>query len=109
MQRVAVSTIVLALMVSACRPESDARQDGDSTQVASPSAAVHPDSAPVCFMANASVLARTQGNAGVPDTGVTGWIRLDQFRRDSASAQLIDSDGFALDAAWRRKDRKSVV
>jgi hypothetical protein len=109
MQRAPASTIVLALMVSACRPGSDARQDGDSTQVASPSAAAHPDSVPACFMANASVLARTQGNAGVPDTGVTGWIRLDHFRKDSASAKLIDSDGFALDAVWLRKPDSLIV
>jgi hypothetical protein len=103
------TAIGLALLVSACRPRGDERAGPDSTQVAAPPAAVHPDSVPACFMAATSVLARTPGNAGVPDSGVTGWIRLDQFNTDSASAKLVDSDGFALDAVWRRAADSLIV
>jgi hypothetical protein len=99
----------LALLVSACRSGSDTPGDPDSAQVASSAVAVHPDSLPACFKANASVLARTPGTAGVPDSGVTGWIRLDQFKTDSASAKLIDSDGFAFDAVWRRNADSLIV
>jgi hypothetical protein len=51
------------------------------------------------------VLARSQTPAEL-----RGWIRLDQFgTTDSARAVLVDSDGFALDAAWRRHGPDSFV
>jgi hypothetical protein len=99
----------LALLIAACRPGNEARPVSDSAQVASASTSANPDSIPACFMAASSVLARTPGTAGAPDSGVTGWMRLDQFNVDSASAKLVDSDGFALDAVWRRKADSLII
>lgn len=62
-----------------------------------------------CFAADRSVLARTPGSAGAPASTINGWIRLDHFISDSASAKLIDSDGFTLDATWRRLTDSLVV
>ncbi len=61
------------------------------------------DSAATCFVASRSVLARAPGTVAAGSANLRGWIRLERFAGgDSAGAQMIDSDGFALDASWRR-------
>ena len=98
---------LLAVLLVGCTQERNSGPIPDSAQT--PVATVHQDSVAACFAANSSVLARAPGSAGAPATTISGWIRLDQFAGDSASAKLIDSDGFALDAAWRRSADSLVV
>lgn len=68
------------------------------------------DSAATCYVANRSVLARAPGTPAEGPAELRGWIRLDAFGAgDSAQARLIDSDGFAIDASWRRAADSIVV
>jgi len=97
----------LTAMVLACAPgpESGPRLDS-STTAGSPAA----DSAATCLVAAQSVLARGAGTATTVTAGVHGWIRLEAFAvADSSAARLVDSDGFSLDAAWRRQRPDSLV
>ena len=105
-QRAAIGT---ALLLVSCSRDQDRVPPADSVPDTVATASVHPDSIPACFMGNSSVLARTPGSAGAPPTSISGWIRLEQFRRDSGAAMLVDSDGFALEAAWRRVADSLIV
>jgi hypothetical protein len=102
---------LLAILMLGCRPDQDSVTRTDSTPATTTGAVVVQDSlaGAACFAADRSVLARTPGSAGAPTTAISGWIRLDRFNSDSASAKLIDSDGFTLDAAWRRMTDSIVV
>lgn len=100
---------VLAILLLACAREQSSMPPSDSSQPAAATPALRQDLGAACFAADRSVLARTPGSAGAPTSTIRGWIRLDRFDSDSASAQLIDSDGFTLDAAWRRMADSVVV
>jgi hypothetical protein len=55
------------------------------------------------------VLARARTSATSGPGVLRGWLRLERYgRADSAGARLVDSDGFALDAAWRRGGADSI-
>ncbi len=94
MRRVLDRLVAAALLVS-CQ-QADLNR-GDSAPGASANAR--------CLVAPRSVLARTLE----PDS-VRGWIMIDSSAAsDSAPARLIDSDGYALDARWRRSGDSFVV
>ena len=68
------------------------------------------DSAATCFVADRSVLARAPNTPAAGPANLRGWIRLDRLNDgDSAVARLIDSDGFTIDASWRRVADSIVV
>ena len=100
---------LLVALVIGCTQERNPGTTPDSAQRPAATSEIHPDSVAACFAADRSVLARMPGSAGAPATSINGWIQLDQFKSDSASARLIDSDGFALDAAWRRNGDSLTV
>jgi hypothetical protein len=102
------AAIWLTLLPFACSRDADQAPVVDSIP-ANVSSGVHPDSIPTCFTGNSSVLARTPGSSGAPSTTINGWIRLEQFNRDSAAATLVDSDGFALEASWSRLGDSLIV
>lgn len=97
-----------ALPLPACAPDSEREQLSDSV---SPSRrAATGDSNTACFVADQSVLARAAGSDAPGPADLHGWIRLEQFKTtDSSGALLVDQDGFALDAAWRRYSTDSIV
>jgi len=99
---------VLCAALAAC---ADREPSSDTTDSAA--AALSRDSASdsaACFVSDRSVLARALNTAAPGPADLRGWIRLDQFGvADSAAAQLVDSDGFALDATWRRSGADSLV
>ena len=92
----------LAILLLGCTRERDSGSPPDSVQAPATISVLREEAVAACFAADRSVLARAPGSAGAPASTITGWIRLEQFTGDSASAKLIDSDGFTLDAAWRR-------
>ena len=106
-----------AVLLLACVRERDTVPPSDSAQPEAATPELRQDTATACFAADRSVLARTPGSAGAPASAIRGWIRLDRFDRntgapldgDSATAKLIDSDGFTLDARWRRMADSIVV
>ena len=100
---------LLAIFLLGCSQERDPAMLPDSALAPAAALALQQDSIAACFAADRSVLAREPGSAGAPAFRIVGWIRLDQFRGDTAAAKLIDSDGFALDAAWRRNADSLVV
>ena len=94
---------VLWYALAACSGGSDGRQAADSTAVLP----YGDSSPPSCYVAAQSVLARAPDTTGVAHRG---WIRLEHFTSaDSGAAHLVDADGFALDAAWRRWGADSVL
>lgn len=97
---------LLAVLLFGCTEDRNSSPLLDTPAAASQ---LRSDSIAACFAANSSVLARAPGSAGAPVSTIRGWIRLEQFAGDTASAKLIDSDGFALDAAWRRNADSLVV
>lgn len=99
---------ILVLLLLGCTQGRDPATRPDSTAAAA-AAALRQDSVAACFAGDRSVLARAPGSVGAPASKIDGWIRLDQFTSDSASAKLIDSDGFTLDAVWRRNADSLVV
>jgi hypothetical protein len=99
-------------LLAACVQDGEREPSGDSAESAraSPVPAASADSVATCFVSDRSVLARGPGSPAPGSANVTGWIRLDRFGiADSAPAKLIDSDGFALDAAWRRSADSLMV
>jgi hypothetical protein len=104
---------IVAILILGCTRDQDSATRPDSAPAPGSSTAVafQQDSlaGAACFAADRSVLARTPGSVGAPMSTINGWIRLDRFNGDSASAKLIDSDGFTLDAAWRRMTDSLVV
>ena len=63
-----------------------------------------------CFRTGTSVLARKPGTVSPGPAGLTGWLRMDRpARADSGAARLVDSDGRALAAAWRRIGNDSIL
>src|SRR5512134_2656108 len=95
-------TGMLAILLLGCTQERDPATTPDSVQAPATISVLREEAVAACFVADRSVLARAPGSAGAPASRINGWIRLEQFTGDSASAKLIDSDGFTLDAAWRR-------
>src|SRR5688500_7706418 len=100
------------LAASACAP---------GEQRASDSAARSSDAAPgtsaECYVSASSVLGREAAPArglvseqvAPPDT-IRGWLRLERDTgADGGSARLVDSDGAALGATWRRIGGDSLV
>lgn len=78
------------------------RGDVDRDDLRSGSA---PSRAASCLVTSQSVLART-----LPPDSVRGWIMIDSASAsDSAAARLIDTDGYALEARWRRVGDSLVV
>jgi hypothetical protein len=64
--------------------------------------------ASVCYRDSTSVMGRTTPLTGKPSPG-PGWIQLDDASRaDSGSALLIDADGAAMPAGWRRTHPDSI-
>jgi hypothetical protein len=100
---------MLVMLLLGCTQERDRAIPTDSVPAPAAVSALREDVEAACFAADRSVLARTPGSAGAPASRINGWIRLEQFTGDSASAKLIDSDGFTLDAAWRRKGDSVIV
>ena len=100
--RIGILAAVLWYALAACSG-SDGRQTADSNAVQTQGDA----SPPSCFVAAQSVLARAPDSTGVAHRG---WIRLEHFTSaDSGAAHLVDADGSALDAAWRRWGADSVL
>ena len=101
----------LPILFLGCTRDQDSATPPDSQTAAATAVVVQQDSlaGAACFTADRSVLARTPGSVGAPASSINGWIRLDHFIGDSASAKLIDSDGFTLDASWRRIADSLVV
>jgi hypothetical protein len=63
-----------------------------------------------CYRAAASVLGRRAGAATSPDPAHAGWLRLEgRPGADSGDARLVDEDGAALGARWRRAAGDSMV
>jgi hypothetical protein len=97
--------------MTTCVPGSESEEPGEAREPAAATASgPASDSTTACFVAEQSVLARA-ANANTPGPAdLRGWIRLKQFGvTDSAGATLMDSDGFALDAAWQRTGADSFV
>jgi hypothetical protein len=97
--------------MTTCVPGSESEEPGEASEPAAATASgPASDSTIACFVAEQSVLARA-ANANTPGPAdLRGWIRLKQFGvTDSAGATLMDSDGFALDAAWQRTGADSFV
>jgi len=102
--------LVACILSAACtKDQRDALPD--TTSPAIPTIGIlSRDSAATCYVANRSVLARAPGTPAAGPANLRGWIRLDAFSAgDSAPARLIDSDGFAIDARWRRVADSIVV
>ena len=106
---VPVRSRMLTILLLACTQERDSASPPDSVQAPATVSALREDVVAACFRADRSVLARAPGSAGAPASRISGWIRLEQFTGDSAPAKLIDSDGFTLDAAWRRAGDSLIV
>lgn len=109
---VLIGSVVLA--AAACAP-GEQRQASDSAARTSGGA---PDTAAAeCYVSAHSVLGREAEPArglvseqvAPPDT-IRGWLRLERdSRADGGPARLVDSDGAALGATWRRIDGDSLV
>lgn len=94
-----------ALPVPSCSPGSGREQPGESALSLDPTG----DSAAVCFESDQSVLARARNSAAPGPGDLRGWLRLERYgAADSAGAMLVDSDGFALGATWRRGNADSI-
>ena len=100
----AARPILLACILSGACSKDQADSSSDTTSPGIPTIGILTrDSAATCFVADRSVLARAPNTPAAGPANLRGWIRLDRFGNgDSAAARLIDSDGFAIDASWRR-------
>jgi hypothetical protein len=79
-------------------PASDSARGQDSTDA----------TASACYRDSASVMGRTTPLTGSASPA-PGWIRLDNpSRTDSGAALLIDGDGAAMPASWRRTAPDSI-
>ncbi len=109
--RMSTRLVLLACALSVACGRGDDHSSTDSTALASPTIGILTrDSAATCFVASRSVLARAPGTSAAGPANLTGWIRLEPtVSSDSADARLIDSDGFTLDAFWRRKGDSIAV
>lgn len=108
---VLIGSVVLA--AAACAP-GERRQASDSAARTSGGARA---TAAECYVSAHSVLGREAAPArglaseqvAPPDT-IRGWLRLERdSSADSGPARLVDSDGAALGATWRRIDGDSLV
>ncbi len=107
---VGLKPLAFCAVLSACVPGSDQEPDTSESAAAESGQASAGDSGTVCLIADRSVLARAPSTAATGPANLRGWISLEHFGvRDSAGAKLVDSDGFALDAAWRKAGADSVV
>ena len=107
---VGLKPLAFCAVLSACAPGSDEEPDRSESAAAESEQASAGDSGAVCLVADRSVLARAPGASAPGPANLRGWIRLEHFGvRDSAGANLVDSDGFALDAAWRNAGTDSGV
>ena len=98
------SMICSALLLAACGGRDAAPDDS-----ASAGDSVHTEVATaVCFRADRSVMGRESPLTGRTSTA-PGWIRLDSPRADSGAALLIDADGAAMDASWKRAGGDSLA
>ena len=98
--------IALTLVAGfACSPASDSDASDAPVDSAGPLA-----NSTECYRADESVLARRPGTVADGPPGLTGWIRVDrESSADSGAARLVDSDGMALGAGWRRVSPDSVT
>ena len=103
--------ILLACILSAACGNDQREASTDTTSPGIPTIGIlSRDSAATCYVANRSVLARAPGTPAEGPARLRGWVRLDAFSTgDSAAAKLIDSDGFTVDAWWRRAADSIVV
>lgn len=103
--------ILAGCILSAACANDQRDRSTDTTSPAIPTIGIlSRDSAATCYVANRSVLARAPGTPAEGPATLRGWIRLEAFSAgDSALARLIDSDGFAIDAWWRRAADSIVV
>lgn len=62
-----------------------------------------------CFVSARSVLARAPGSPAPGPAVIRGWVLLDGLAADSGHGKLMDSDGPALSASWRRVGADSVL
>ena len=62
-----------------------------------------------CFRTATSILARKPGTVAPGPAGLTGTLLLEGLTADSGAARLVDSDGRALGARWRRFGRDSIL
>ena len=103
--------LLVACILSAACADDQRNRSTDTTSPGIPTIGIlSRDSAATCYVASRSVLARAPGTPADGPANLRGWIRLDAFSAgDSAPARLIDSDGFAIDAWWRRAADSIVV
>lgn len=103
--------VLVACILSAACTNDQRDAATDTTSPGLPTIGIQSgDLAATCYVANRSVLARAPGTPAEGPASLRGWIRLDAFSAgDSAAAKLIDSDGFAVDAWWRRAADSIVV
>lgn len=100
--------IAFCAVLAACASGSD--RDDDTLTALDSGVVTIGDPSATCMIADRSVLARAPNAAAPLPDNLRGWIRLESFGvRDSAAARLVDSDGFALDAAWRKAGADSIV
>lgn len=99
-------------LLAACTRDASRESSGDtvSPAIADSGTLLLPDAAAACFVSAQSVLARAPDTAAPGPPGLRGWIQLDRFMAaDSATATLVDSDGFALGASWLRRSDSVIV
>lgn len=106
----AIPALFACMLCGACAKDQRASSSDTTTPGIPTIGILTRDSAATCFVADRSVLARAPNTPAAGPAGLRGWIRLDRFNDgDSAAARLIDSDGFAIDASWRRVADSIVV
>ena len=94
------STLLLAACGGGDAAPGDSASRGDSVRTDAAAA--------VCFRADRSVMGRESPLTGRASTA-PGWIRLDSPGADSGAALLIDADGAAMDASWKRAGGDSLA
>ena len=106
--------VAVLLFALACSPSEEAARgvspDTNAQAVTARATDVSSAVATECYLDGQSVLARRPNSLAPGPADLRGWVELEGLGvADSGPARIIDSDGAALGAGWRRGDRDSIL